>query len=103
MRHSAYISVALYTLWGLALTAASNAIASEPMSRTLVDFAEASVAEQWRSVNDNVMGGVSDGGFRITDDKTLVFSGNLSLGRRRAAVQVVNFVAAAISRTAWTG
>ena len=52
------------------------------MSKTLADFSDASVAEQWRSVNDNVMGGVSEGGFRITEDKTLEFSGNLSLENR---------------------
>ncbi|MFC1601155.1 CIA30 family protein [Candidatus Sumerlaeota bacterium] len=52
------------------------------MSKTLADFSDASVAGQWRSVNDNVMGGVSEGGFRITEDNTLEFSGNLSLENR---------------------
>ena len=60
----------------------SFGMASEPISKLLIDFSDGSVAKQWLSVNDNVMGGVSEGGFRITDDKTLEFSGNLSLENR---------------------
>ena len=41
----------------------SLGIASEPMSKPLIDFYDASAANQWLSVNDNVMGGVSEGGF----------------------------------------
>ena len=33
----------------------------------------------WVSVNDNVMGGISEGKFKITQDKTLLFYGSLSL------------------------
>lgn len=33
----------------------------------------------WVSVNDNVMGGISEGKFKITQDKTLFFYGSLSL------------------------
>jgi uncharacterized surface protein with fasciclin (FAS1) repeats len=47
-----------------------------------MDFSDASIARQWISVNDDVMGGVSEGGFRISDDKTLVFSGSISLENR---------------------
>ena len=46
------------------------AVASEQESKPLTDFSEASVAEKWLSVNHNVMGGVSEGDFRITDQKT---------------------------------
>ena len=60
----------------------SIGMASEPISKWLIDFSDDSVAKQWTSVNDNVMGGISEGGFRITDDKTLEFSGNLSLENR---------------------
>ena len=60
----------------------SFAVASEPTSKLLTDFSDASVARQWLSVNDNVMGGISKGGFRITDKNTLEFSGNLSLENR---------------------
>ena len=57
----------------------SFGMASEPISKPLIDFSNESVADQWISVNDDVMGGISKGGFRITDDNTLEFSGNLSL------------------------
>lgn len=79
MRSIAYAAVALV---GLFLVVASWGTAAETMGKTVAEFADASAARQWRSVNDNVMGGVSEGGFRITADKTLEFSGNLSLKNR---------------------
>jgi NADH dehydrogenase [ubiquinone] 1 alpha subcomplex assembly factor 1 len=45
----------------------------------LVDFASSNAAADWQAVNDGVMGGVSDGRFRITDRQTLEFYGTLSL------------------------
>ncbi len=39
----------------------------------------AAEAERWRRVNDNVMGGVSQGQMMLTDRGTGVFQGNLSL------------------------
>ncbi|MBM4058506.1 MAG: hypothetical protein FJ275_09770, partial [Planctomycetes bacterium] len=47
--------------------------------RTLLDFPGPEAARQWQAVNDGVMGGVSDGRFRITDEGTLQFFGTLSL------------------------
>ena len=47
--------------------------------RPLLDFAGPDTAQKWQAVNDNVMGGVSDGRFRITADNTMEFSGRLSL------------------------
>ena len=47
--------------------------------RPLLDFASPDAAQKWQAVNDNVMGGVSDGRFRITADNTMEFSGRLSL------------------------
>jgi monofunctional biosynthetic peptidoglycan transglycosylase len=44
----------------------------------LFEFAAAATAE-WQAVNDGVMGGISDGRFRITDERTLEFFGTLSL------------------------
>jgi monofunctional biosynthetic peptidoglycan transglycosylase len=44
-----------------------------------LDFVGPDTAQRWQAVNDNVMGGVSDGRFRITVEKTLEFSGKLSL------------------------
>lgn len=63
----------------LILVFGSIGIAAEPTSKPVADFSDASEAKKWVSVNDNVMGGVSEGGFRITDDKTLEFSGKISL------------------------
>jgi NADH dehydrogenase [ubiquinone] 1 alpha subcomplex assembly factor 1 len=45
----------------------------------VLDFAGPEAAQQWQAVNDGVMGGVSDGRFKITADKTLEFFGTLSL------------------------
>jgi uncharacterized surface protein with fasciclin (FAS1) repeats len=72
-------SVAILAIWALCLSSLSVTLASEPISKTLMDFGDTSVARQWSSVNDGVMGGISEGSFRITDDETLAFSGNLSL------------------------
>lgn len=44
----------------------------------LFDFATAASATEWHTVNDRVMGGVSEGNFRITAT-TLEFFGTLSL------------------------
>ena len=68
-----------WTVAVLVLVLGSIAIAAEPASKPVSDFLDAAAARKWLSVNDNVMGGVSEGGFRITDDKTLEFSGNISL------------------------
>lgn len=62
----------------LALLMVATALAETP-SRTLFDFAGVDAAKSWQNVNDNVMGGISEGKFRITDRKTLEFFGNLSL------------------------
>ena len=45
----------------------------------VLDFPGPEAAQKWQAVNDGVMGGVSDGRFRITEDKTLEFFGTLSL------------------------
>lgn len=45
----------------------------------LFDFSAPGAAERWQAVNDGVMGGVSEGRFRMTAEGTLVFSGTLSL------------------------
>lgn len=47
--------------------------------KTLFDFTGADAAKEWQNVNDGVMGGVSEGKFRITEQKTLEFFGKLSL------------------------
>ncbi len=52
---------------------------AEQTLRPLFDFAGPEAAHQWQAVNDGVMGGVSDGRFRIAPDKIMEFFGTLSL------------------------
>jgi NADH dehydrogenase [ubiquinone] 1 alpha subcomplex assembly factor 1 len=47
--------------------------------RVVFDFSGADAAKEWQNINDGVMGGVSEGEFKITDKKTLEFYGTLSL------------------------
>lgn len=47
--------------------------------QTLFDFTGADAAKEWQTVNDGVMGGVSEGKFKITEAKTMEFFGTLSL------------------------
>jgi len=52
---------------------------AEETQRTLFGFPGPDAAKEWQAVNDGVMGGVSDGRFKITDAKTMEFFGTLSL------------------------
>jgi NADH dehydrogenase [ubiquinone] 1 alpha subcomplex assembly factor 1 len=61
------------------LLALSSQVATEEALRPLLDFAGPEAAQQWQAVNDGVMGGLSDGRFKIADAGTLEFSGTLSL------------------------
>ncbi len=47
--------------------------------RILFTFDKAESAKRWQTVNDGVMGGRSDGRFKINEDKNMEFFGNLSL------------------------
>ena len=62
----------------LALLMVTTAMA-EDTPQTLFDFTGADSAKEWQAVNDGVMGGVSEGRFKISDKKTMEFFGNLSL------------------------
>ena len=62
----------------LALSMVTTAMAEDKMI-SLFDFTEADAPKQWQTVNDGVMGGVSEGKFKITDTKTMEFFGTLSL------------------------
>jgi NADH dehydrogenase [ubiquinone] 1 alpha subcomplex assembly factor 1 len=55
-----------------------QAVAEKPL-QPLLDFIGPDAAQKWQAVNDGVMGGVSEGRFKITADKTMEFSGRLSL------------------------
>ncbi len=57
----------------------SGQVATQEAPHPLLDFAAPDSAQKWQAVNDGVMGGVSDGRLRITQDKTLEFFGTLSL------------------------
>ena len=54
-------------------------IMTEVNDRLIFNFNTPESGKTWVSVNDNVMGGISEGKFKITQDKTLFFSGSLSL------------------------
>ena len=69
-------SLACTTLFLLAFGAI---VMAEETQILLFDFTGAEAAKEWQTVNDGVMGGVSEGRFKITDQKTMEFFGNLSL------------------------
>ena len=52
---------------------------ADQANRTLFSFDMPDSAKRWQTVNDGVMGGRSDGRFKINKDKILVFFGTLSL------------------------
>ena len=54
-------------------------VMAEDTPQPLFDFARADAAKEWQTVNDGVMGGVSEGKFQIAGTKTLEFFGTLSL------------------------
>ena len=53
-----------------------NRMKSSPV---VIDFADPAMANLWRSIDDTVMGGVSQGDFEILAEGIGVFSGELSL------------------------
>lgn len=59
--------------------AAAVQLAGDQALRPLLAFTGPEAAQTWQAVNDGVMGGVSDGRFRITPEGTLAFFGTLSL------------------------
>lgn len=68
-----------------ALTGSSTADQRQQLSLTpqvICDFDALSDARNWTSVNDDVMGGRSDGTFKVTPQGVLEFYGNLSLENR---------------------
>ncbi|MGY8771658.1 MAG: CIA30 family protein [Pirellulales bacterium] len=52
---------------------------ADEKDRMLFKFDKPEAAKPWQSVNDGVMGGRSDGRFKINKDKNMEFSGTLSL------------------------
>ncbi|MCY3007268.1 MAG: CIA30 family protein, partial [Planctomycetota bacterium] len=66
----------VYLVGSLACWMVASLMADDTQ-RTLFDFSGADSAKEWQTVNDGVMGGVSDGRFKITDAKTMEFFGTL--------------------------
>ena len=62
----------------LALLMVTTAMAEDSLI-PLFDFTGVEAVKEWQAVNDGVMGGVSEGRFKITDAKTMEFFGTLSL------------------------
>ena len=62
----------------LLIVGIAGALAAEE-KKMLFAFDTPDAAKEWVAVNDGVMGGVSDGRFKLTDAKTLEFFGRLSL------------------------
>jgi monofunctional biosynthetic peptidoglycan transglycosylase len=72
------VSKGLVLSWVSVLLCGSFIMADDS-PQVLFEFTGADAAKEWQTVNDGVMGGVSEGKFKITDAKTLEFFGNLSL------------------------
>ena len=68
----------VYLVGCLACLMVTTVMADDTQLR-LFDFTGADAAKEWQTVNDGVMGGVSEGKFKITDAKTMEFFGTLSL------------------------
>ena len=68
-------------IWPIILFTVSGTAMSpgQAGNRTLFVFDDPTREAEWRIVNDGVMGGLSEGRFRITEAKTLEFSGRISL------------------------
>ena len=63
----------------IVLLPCSAAAADELKARVLFDFSETEGGRRWQTVNDGVMGGRSDGRFRVAENGTMEFYGTLSL------------------------
>ena len=66
-------------IWAAILWTLCSQVATQETLRPLLDFAAPDAAQNWQAVNDGVMGGVSDGRFRVGPDDALEFFGTLSL------------------------
>jgi len=74
MRYDRYLCFSVVTL-----LLSGAFLMADDKPKVLFDFTGADAAKEWQTVNDGVMGGVSEGKFKITDTKTLEFFGTLSL------------------------
>jgi hypothetical protein len=49
------------------------------MEKTIIDFAAPDAHEKWETVNDVVMGGLSESSLKITEKNTALFKGTVSM------------------------
>lgn len=73
---------------------------SVEQTQPLVSFKDPDSLQSWFSVNDGVMGGISEGGFSRTQEGTLRFSGNLSLANNGGFSSIRNRLPAPLPPTA---
>ena len=69
----------LHVVAALVLICPALAVQAADNQTVLFGFSKPDAAKQWQTVNDGVMGGRSDGRFKMTDNKTMEFFGTLSL------------------------
>jgi len=69
----------LTTSFAAMLFVIATAFVAHAEDRTLFNFDTPEAGTPWQTVNDGVMGGRSDGQFKITEDKKMEFFGTLSL------------------------
>jgi hypothetical protein len=67
------------TILAAMLVVIANVPVVEAEERVLFSFDQPDSAKPWQTVNDGVMGGRSDGRFKINEDKKMEFFGTLSL------------------------
>jgi NADH dehydrogenase [ubiquinone] 1 alpha subcomplex assembly factor 1 len=65
-------------LVAVCLLMAGSILMAADEDRVLFEFGDPEAAQRWQTVNDGVMGGVSDGQFKISN-QTMEFFGTLSL------------------------
>lgn len=70
----------MHAIWaGIVLSLCGQVATQEAAQRSLFEFSSPDAVQRWQAVNDGVMGGVSDGRFKITEDGAMEFFGTLSL------------------------
>ncbi|MDC0274175.1 MAG: CIA30 family protein [Planctomycetaceae bacterium] len=67
------------TIFAAMLFVITTVSVAESEERVLLSFDKPDSAKPWQTVNDGVMGGRSDGQFKINEDKKMEFFGTLSL------------------------
>ena len=78
MRSGEYLTGSFLVALLVVVGSTSN-LSADDKGRVLFDFSKPDAAKAWWNVNDGVMGGVSDGRFKTTNNKTMEFFGTLSL------------------------